>query len=336
MQGTPVVTPEPTSQVIEQDVAIPAASLVVETHRLRKVFGRFVAVADLTIAVERGQVFGFLGPNGAGKTTSIKMLMGLTHPTSGSARLLGKPLGNREAKRHIGFLPELFRFQDWLTGEEVLDFHGKLYGMSAAKRKRRIPEVLETVGLLHRRNEQLHSYSKGMQQRIGLAQALLNDPQLIFLDEPTSALDPLGRQDVRNIIRDLRAQGKTVFLNSHLLSEVEAVCDRVAIINRGQIEATGPMAELLNRELVIELRLGSYDDGIRAMLEEDGIIHEVRCVEGRPSVVALEVANEEVVARLIDRLVQRGVAVYGATPHHLTLEELFFEVVAPSSGRRDG
>jgi ABC-2 type transport system ATP-binding protein len=310
--------------------------LVVETRGLRKVFGRFVAVADLSIQVKQGQVFGFLGPNGAGKTTSIKMLMGLTRPTSGQAQLLGKPLGNREAKRKIGFLPELFRFHDWLTGDEFLDFHGKLYGMSAADRRRRIPEVLEVVGLLHRRNEQLHSYSKGMQQRIGLAQALLNDPQLVFLDEPTSALDPLGRQDVRTIIRRLRDDGKTVFLNSHLLSEVEAVCDRVAIINRGQVAATGSMAELLNRELIVELRLGSYDEDIRVLLEEYGAVHDVRCLDGRPPIVDLEVASEEVVARLIDALIARGIAVYGATPHHLTLEELFIEVVDPTSGRRDG
>lgn len=229
----------------------------------------------------------------------------------------------------------MFRFHDWLNGEELLDFHGKLYGMSAAQRRRRIPEVLELVGLAHRSKEPLKSYSKGKQQRAGLAQALVNDPAIVFLDEPTSALDPLGRLDVRNIIRTLRDQGKTVFLNSHLLSEVETVCDRVAIINRGAVVTIGPVEELLRRELLIELRLGRWGEDIEAVLSRFGTIREVRLGDGHP-VVLLELRDEERVAVSIDALVAAGVRIYGAAPHRLSLEDLFVEAVEGDPGRRDG
>lgn len=316
-------------------VAAESARLAVETRALRKVFGTFVAVDDLTIAVGEGEVFGFLGPNGAGKTTSVKMLMGLTRPTSGAAHLLGQPLGNREARRRIGFLPELFRFHDWLTGAELLDLHARLYGMSDAERRRRVPEVLHLVGMYGRRDERLRAYSKGMQQRIGLAQALLPDPKLVILDEPTSALDPIGRLDVRTIIQTLRAEGRTVFLNSHLLSEVESVCDRVAIINRGRVAATGPMRELLSRELLVELRLGRLDDDVERIVARQGAVRHIARDPGRPPVVTVEVRDEEMVARLIDALVAAGVPVYGATPHHRSLEELFFEVVETTPERSE-
>lgn len=316
-------------------VAASSARLAVETRRLRKVFGGFVAVDDLTISVGEGEVFGFLGPNGAGKTTSVKMLMGLTRPTSGEARLLGRPLGDRAARSRIGFLPEMFRFHDWLTGEELLDLHARLYGMSAAERRRRVPEVLHLVGMYGRRGERLRSYSKGMQQRVGLAQALLPDPQLVILDEPTSALDPIGRLDVRTIIQTLRAEGCTVFLNSHLLSEVESVCDRVAIINRGRVAATGPMRDLLSRELLVELRLGRLDGDVEALIARHGAIRQVVRDPRRPATATVEVSDEEAVARLIDALVAAGVPVYGATPHHRSLEEVFFEVVETTPERRE-
>lgn len=308
-------------------------TLAVETRSLRKVYGRSVAVADLSLSVRRGEIFGFLGPNGAGKTTSVKMLMGLIRPTSGEARLLGRPLGSREAKRKIGFLPELFRFHDWLTGEELLDFHGKLYGMSAADRRRRIPEVLELVGLAHRRKDVVRSYSKGMQQRAGLAQALLNDPELVFLDEPTSALDPMGRLEVRNIIRALREEGRTVFLNSHLLSEVEMVCDRVAIINRGEVVATGPVHELVRREPVVDLIVGAGRSDAVSMLERYGELRDVEQATGGRLTVRLAVRDDDVIARAVEELVGAGVRVYAVTPHGPTLEELFLEIVS-ASGRQ--
>ncbi|MDI3341434.1 MAG: ABC transporter ATP-binding protein, partial [Sphaerobacter sp.] len=301
------------------------AAPAIETVGLRKVYGSRVAVEDLTLRVEAGEVFGFLGPNGAGKTTAIKMLMGLVRPTAGTARILGRPVGDRVARAQIGFLPEMFRFHDWLTGEELLDFHGQLYGMDRARRQRRIPEVLALVGLRDAGGRQIRTYSKGMQQRIGLAQALLNEPRLVFLDEPTSALDPLGRRDVRALIARLRAEGVTVFLNSHLLSEVESVSDRVAIINHGRVAAIGPMADLLRRDLTVELRLGALDP---ALLAELGRLVHVEHVDGldRPTVVA-RVPDEETIARAVDLLVQRGVPVYGVTPERRTLEQVFLAVV---------
>jgi ABC-2 type transport system ATP-binding protein len=301
--------------------------LAVETVSLSKSYGHQDAVRDLSISVRQGEVFGFLGPNGAGKTTSIKMLMGLTRPTSGDARILGRPLGDREAKRRIGFLPELFRFHDWLTGKEFLELHGKLYGMSALNRTRRIPEVLELVGLTGREGDRLQSYSKGMQQRIGLAQALLNDPLIVFLDEPTSALDPIGRLEVRRIIDTLRAEGRTVFLNSHLLSEVEAVCDRVAIINAGCVAAMGSMADLLGDEVVVELRLGSWSDDIALLIEPFGSIQRIRETGLDRVNVLINVPDEDYIARLVDTLAERRIPIYGVTPHLKTLEELFFDVV---------
>lgn len=309
--------------------------LAVETRSLRKVYGRSIAVADLSLSVRQGEVFGFLGPNGAGKTTSVKMLMGLIRPTSGQARLLGRPLGDREAKRKIGFLPELFRFHDWLSGEELLEFHGKLYGMSAAERRRRIPEVLELVGLAHRRKDLLRSYSKGMQQRAGLAQALLNDPSIVFLDEPTSALDPMGRLEVRNIIRSLRDAGKTVFLNSHLLTEVEMLCDRVTIINRGQVAATGTVQELLRRDPVVDLVVGTVRPDIESMLAKHGDLRDSEPTDSGRTTLRLAVTDDDAVARAVADLVGAGVPVYAVTPHGLTLEELFFEIVSASGRRLD-
>src|SRR5688500_16942828 len=203
-----------------------SSEAAIKTDQLRKVFGEFAAVKGLTLQVEQGEVFGFLGPNGAGKTTSIKMLLGLISPTSGTASLLGKPVGDRDARSRIGFLPEHFRFQEWLTANEFLILNGQLLNMKTDDLKSRIDELLERVGLSDYRNKQLRTFSKGMLQRIGLAQALLNRPALIFLDEPTSGLDPVGRRLVRDVIREVRAQGTAVFLNSHLLSEIEVTCDR--------------------------------------------------------------------------------------------------------------
>jgi len=297
----------------------------IETNGLRKVFGDRVAVADLSLTVGYGEVFGFLGPNGAGKTTAVKMLVGLIRPTAGSGLVLGRPLGDHHARRQIGYLPELFRFHDWLTGEELLDLHGQLYGLSRAERRRRIPEVLELVGLAEAARRRVRTYSKGMQQRIGIAQALLGSPRLVILDEPTSALDPLGRRDVRDLIRRLRADGVTVFLNSHLLSEVEAICDRIAIVNRGRVIALGPMSSLLAGELVVEFRLGALPDGTLAALERVIQIDAVQHGE-RPVLVA-RAADEAAVAQAVDLLVRAGVPVYGVIPERRSLEDLFVQLV---------
>src|SRR6266542_2898038 len=216
----------------------------IETEELRKVFGDRAAVKGLTLQVEQGEVFGFLGPNGAGKTTSIKMLLGLVTPTSGVASLLGSPLGDRSTLARIGFLPEHFRFQEWLTANEFLEVHGELLGMTPRDINLRRDELLERVGLTEFRHKQLRTFSKGMLQRIGLAQALMNRPALVFLDEPTSGLDPVGRRLVRDIIHELRGEGTSVFLNSHLLSEIEVTCNRVAFIRHGEVVRVMEMSAL--------------------------------------------------------------------------------------------
>ena len=318
-------------QVINQDSvgapAVPATApnLAIETHNLRKVYGSKVALEDLTIGVPEGEVFGFLGPNGAGKSTTIKLLLGLAFPTSGSARLLGQPLGSVAAKRRIGFLPEQFRFHEWLRGVEFLDFHGELAGVPRAERRRRIPELLELVGLAGRGNDRLGGYSKGMLQRIGLAQALINDPALVFLDEPTSALDPIGRREVRDIIRTLKARGMTVFLNSHLLSEVETVCDRVAIVDHGRVVRYGPLEELLRESLDVELVLGPHDDTLLRRIEEFGVI-EAR-EHGAHYQVRVRLDSLDDVPALVDAIARAGVPIYGATPRRRSLEDVFLGAV---------
>ncbi|HEY8598298.1 MAG TPA: ABC transporter ATP-binding protein [Thermomicrobiales bacterium] len=301
-----------------------APALAIETRGLRKAYGEQVAVHDVTIAVPEGEIFGFLGPNGAGKSTTIKMLLGLAFPTGGTARLLGYPLGAIEAKRRIGFLPEQFRFHEWLRGEEFLDLHGRLYGLSRDTRRRRIPEVLDLVGLAGRGRDRLRTYSKGMLQRAGLAQALLHDPALVFLDEPTSALDPIGRREVRDIIRALKARGLTVFLNSHLLSEVESVCDRVAIIDRGRVIRQGTLDDLLRESLDVDLTLGVLDDATLHRIEVYGAIETI-ARDGRRDGGEVRVRMDDFadIPHLVDALVGAGIAVYGVTPHRRSLEDVF-------------
>ena len=216
----------------------------IRTRELAKRYGSITALAGLTMTIPRGDVFGFLGPNGAGKTTAVKLLLGLTPPTSGDAEVLGAAIGDREALRRVGYLPELFRYQLWLTAREVLALHCELAGIDRAAWQREIEDALAIVGLSDRGSGRVGTFSKGMQQRLGLGVALLGAPDLVVLDEPTSALDPVGRHDVREIIRALGERGTTVFLNSHLLGEVEQVCDRVLILNHGRLVSDGTVAEV--------------------------------------------------------------------------------------------
>ncbi|HEX9496636.1 MAG TPA: ABC transporter ATP-binding protein, partial [Candidatus Limnocylindria bacterium] len=215
------------------------APVAIRTEELAKRYGRIDALAGLTMSIPAGDVFGFLGPNGAGKTTAVKLLLGLARPTSGEGWVLGAPLSDRAAHRHarrkVGYLPELFRYQHWLSAREVLRVHCELIGLDRAAWDAEIKDALGIVGLADRADDRTGGYSKGMQQRLGLGVALLGQPALVLLDEPTSALDPVGRHDVREIIRTLKARGTTIFLNSHLLSEVEQVCDRVAIVDHGRV-----------------------------------------------------------------------------------------------------
>lgn len=202
------------------------------------------ALNDLSIQVEEGEIFGFLGGNGAGKTTTLKILMTLIFPTSGSAKILGKPIDNIEMRKQIGYLPEAPYFYDYLTAREFLDYCGKIFGISNDTRNRRISELLKLVDLEFASDRQLRKFSKGMLQRIGIAQALVNDPKVVFMDEPMSGLDPIGRREVRDIIRSLREQGKTIFFSTHILSDVEVLCDRVAILRKGNLAGYGKLSEL--------------------------------------------------------------------------------------------
>ena len=231
------------------------ATLTIDASQLRKTYGTRTAVRDLTLQVGRGEAFGFLGPNGAGKSTSIKMLLGLVKPTGGSALLLGQPLGAREVRTRIGFLPEHFRFYDWLSASELIAFHGRLCGLAEDKLRRKIPQLLERVGLGAQHNKPIRSFSKGMMQRVGLAQAIVNDPEILFLDEPTSGLDPAGRKLVREVIAEQCSRGATVFLNSHLLGEVEQSCDRVAFIRDGRIIGMYEMGAWQSAQTEVEIRV---------------------------------------------------------------------------------
>ncbi len=235
-------------------------SPAIHTTGLRKQFRATVALRGLSMTVERGEVFGFLGPNGAGKTTAVKLLLGLVRPTGGEAMVLGAPAGDLETRRRIGYLPELFRYQGWLSAEEVLMYHCRFLRLASPGRSSAVKEALSIVGLADRGRDRVATFSKGMQQRLGLGVALLGSPELVVLDEPTSALDPVGRHDVREIIRGMRAGGTTVFLNTHLLDEAEQVCDRIAVVDHGEAVASGTLAELLGGRATVRLRVEGLAD----------------------------------------------------------------------------
>jgi ABC-2 type transport system ATP-binding protein len=296
-------------------------AVAIETRALRKEFGPKVAVADLTLTVQRGEVFGFLGPNGAGKTTSVKMLLGLVAPTSGQAFVLGAPLGDVHTRAKIGFLPEHFRFQDWLSGREFLDLHGRLYGMPAADRRARSEALLRRVDLLDAAERKLKEYSKGMLQRIGLAAALLNEPALVFLDEPTSGLDPLGRLIVRDVINELRAQGTCVFLNSHLLSEVEITCDRVAFVKAGRVVREMSLHETSN---LVEIELVVKNPTAQLARDLARFGKSVRQLNG---VIHLHAESEACIPELNRWLVAQGVDVYKIGASKPSLEKMFLDVM---------
>jgi ABC-2 type transport system ATP-binding protein len=303
------------------------SSAAITTSGLRKSFGDKIAVADLTLNVERGEVFGFLGPNGAGKTTAVKMLLGLISPSAGEGQLLGRPLGDFQARTRVGFLPEHFRFHDWLTAAEFLTLHARLYHMAQETIARRVPELLELVGLDPHAGKKLGAFSKGMLQRIGLAQAILNDPEVVILDEPTSGLDPVGRRLVRDIIRDLREQGTTVFLNSHLLSEVEITCDRVAFIKNGEVIRTSALQTLVEGELTVEVRARNLSpeilQGLRRWSPDPR-------ADGEHLSLTLE--DESQVAAVNRYLVEQGVEVYALRPQQISLEDLFIQIVGTDGG----
>lgn len=241
-----------------------------EADRLTKAYGKTIALRGVTLTVAPGEAVGLLGPNGAGKTTTVKILTGLVRPSSGTARLFGRPTSDPQARKLLGYLPELFRFPDWMTGEQVVSFHAGLAGVTRADRTGRVAEVLEKVGLGARGRDRVGTYSKGMSQRLGLAQAIVGRPELLLLDEPTSALDPVGRRDVREIVSELKAEGVAVVLNSHLLTEVERVCDRVVVIDKGHVKFSGSLDQLTGQGPAIQVSVGRVDENLRSALIEFG------------------------------------------------------------------
>jgi len=292
----------------------------IRTHELAKRYGSITALAGLTMTIPRGDVFGFLGPNGAGKTTAVKLLLGLTTPTSGDAEVLGAEIGDRDALRRVGYLPELFRYQSWLTAREVLALHCELAGVDRSAWQREVEDALAIVGLSDRGSGRVGTFSKGMQQRLGLGVALLGSPDLVVLDEPTSALDPVGRHDVREIIRALGERGATVFLNSHLLSEVEQVCHRVAIVDRGRVVAEGTLDELLGGDTV-RIRATGLDRAARTGLAGYGQLDD----EGDWLVV--RGIDTERVPELVAHIVRLGGRVYAVEPRHESLEDRFLRLL---------
>ena len=294
----------------------------IATSALAKEYDGVVAVRGITMEVGRGEVFGFLGPNGAGKTSVIKMLLGLVRPTGGAATLLGAPIGDRAVRRRVGYLPELFRYQDWLSAREVLALHCALAQIAPGERPAEIERALRTVGLAERAGARGGTFSKGMQQRLGLGVALLGNPALVFLDEPTSALDPVGRHEVRAIIEEQKRRGTTVFLNSHLLTEVERVCDRVAIVDNGAIVDGGSVAALTRGAVGARFRLAGVSAAVAALLRRGG--HAVRENEGWYVVHGLA---ETDIPDLVAALVAAGARVYAVEPLRASLEDRFLRLL---------
>ena len=279
------------------------------------------ALDGVSLDVEPGEILGFLGPNGAGKTTTLKLLLQLIYPTSGRAESLGRPAGDVEARRRLGYLPELPYFYDNLTAEELLVYFGGLFGLSAADARSRSATLLDRVGLGAARRRQLRKYSKGMLQRVGIAQALVNDPEVVFLDEPMSGLDPVGRRDTRDLIRELRDEGRTVFFSSHILSDAEALCSRVAILVQGRLVASGRLADLAFEILGWELIVTGTDEGALSALGLDVV---TTVGDGR---FVIDLPVDRPPDQLLPELGRRGLRVVSLTPRHESLEEYFMRLV---------
>ncbi|OFW75572.1 MAG: ABC transporter [Alicyclobacillus sp. RIFOXYA1_FULL_53_8] len=309
---------------------------VIETRGLTKEFRGGRGVRNIDLKIEQGQVFGFLGPNGAGKSTFVKMLVGLLHPTSGEAYVLGLPAGALEVRKRIGYLPELFRYQEWLSAEEVLRFHARLCKLDGVYARERIRQVIGDVGLSGREQERVRNYSKGMQQRLGLACALLPEPEVLFLDEPASALDPGGRYEVRELLTRLCAQGMTVFLNTHLLEDVESICSDVALLMDGTILAQGSVEDILHPEPVWDFTVGGWSKSAMADLESAAEFETTLTVRKlEPSgaaVLEVKLTNAEQVAWLNVQLVQRGISVYAIEERKNRLESWFLHLTESRSG----
>jgi ABC-2 type transport system ATP-binding protein len=299
---------------------------VIQTRDLSKTFTlgfrrkKVKALRGVSFSVREREIFGFLGPNGAGKTTTIKIIVGLLRPSGGSCSLMGKPAGEIAARNHIGYLPEAPYFYDHLLPDEFMDLCGRLRGLDSKARRKRGSELLELVGLGAARDRPLRKFSKGMLQRIGLAQSMMGDPDLLILDEPMTGLDPVGRKEVRDLILDLRRQGKTIFFSSHILSDVETLCDRVAIVNQGRLVAEGSLSELLEPAgLMVDIELDSASEELEAQLEELSL----ELSREDPTRVRIEVKGDDLVEDVLRLAIDSGAKVRAVIPRRETLENLF-------------
>jgi ABC-2 type transport system ATP-binding protein len=325
-----------------------AAGYAVDVRDLRKTYrdgllGRktFAALKGISFSVRPGEVFGLLGPNGAGKTTCVKVLLGIVRKTGGEATVFGAPAGSRQARMRIGYLPESLRIRKYHDAWSALEYYGQLSGLSLRTIRERREGLLASVGLLERASDPASKYSKGMLQRLGLAQALLHDPDLLVLDEPTDGLDPVVRNQIRVLIEDLSKRGKTIFLNSHILQEVELVCDRVAILDRGEVKFVGPVKELTRQresavqtvgqpraELEVTLELEGAPDAILAALPREQVVRSDSLPGGMVSVVA-RFADQADLNRTLTSLIGSGVVIHGFQRKRASLEEAFLRLVGP-------
>lgn len=302
-------------------------STIIETQNLEKTFHigfrrrKIEALRGVSFRVNKGEIFGFLGPNGAGKTTTIKIIVGLLRPTSGACQLMGYRAGDIESRRNIGYLPESPYFYDHLHPDEFMDLCGRLRGLSRVQRKKRGDELLELVGLSKAKDRPLRKFSKGMLQRIGLAQSLVADPELLILDEPMTGLDPVGRKEVRDLLVELHSQGKTIFFSSHILSDVESICDRVAIVNHGRVADEGSLDELLQPAgLYVDVELKNASTELREELDE---LAESTDAKGATLMLALR--GDESVEQTLRLAIERGAKVVSVVPRRETLENLFVQ-----------
>jgi ABC-2 type transport system ATP-binding protein len=298
---------------------------VIETRDLVKRYGRIEALKGVSLRVEKGQIYGLLGQNGAGKTTLIKVLLGVTRATDGDARLLDEPAGTASVRRRVGYLPEDHHFPDYHTGWSLLDFYASLLGVPRRERHRRIPAMLELVGLKGRMHYKLRTYSKGMKQRAGLAQAMLHDPEVIFLDEPTDGVDPLGRREIRGIMQRLKAQGKTIFLNSHLLGEVELICDHVSILQRGEMVREGDIATLTRQKGRFVIGLADGQAFPKEEVEKHGY-----AVARAGEWWEVGLSDGQTIDPVVDLLRARGLSLRHLVEKRQTLEDLFLATVVAS------
>jgi ABC-2 type transport system ATP-binding protein len=295
---------------------------VLETRDLRKNYRRIEALRGVSLSVEPGEIYGLLGQNGAGKTTLVKILLGITRGWRGRASLLGQPAGAPRVRSRVGYLPEDHRFPDYHTGHSLLDFYGQLLGVSRAQRRARIPEMLETVGLKERMHTKIRGYSKGMKQRLGVAQALMHDPDVIFLDEPTDGVDPVGRRHIRELLAHLKGKGRTIFLNSHLLGEVELICDRVGILQRGEMVREGSIAELTRTRGTFVIGLAPGQTLPASELAALGYR-----IVSRPNAWEVELDDGQTIDPVIDLIRARGLNLRHLVEKRQSLEDLFLETV---------